>query len=62
LRHAVSAVHDQGFFPVILCSEAARHLVKTAMERELPEVAVLSVPEIVQDYTVESIGIIRLEP
>jgi flagellar biosynthesis protein FlhA len=61
LRRSVSAVHEQGFFPVILCSEAARRLVKTAMERELPEVAVLSVPEIVQDYTVESIGVIRLE-
>jgi flagellar biosynthesis protein FlhA len=61
LRHSVSAVHDQGYFPVILCSEAARHLVKTALERELPEVAVLSVPEIVQDFLVESIGVIRLD-
>jgi flagellar biosynthesis protein FlhA len=62
LRQSVSAVHRQGYFPVLLCSEPARHLVKTAMERELPEVAVLSVPEIVRDFSVESIGVIRLEP
>ena len=58
---AVRAVHDQGYFPVILCSFQARYLVKTALERELPEVAVLSVSEIAQDYTVGSIGVIRLE-
>jgi flagellar biosynthesis protein FlhA len=57
----VAAVQNQGLFPVILCSEAARHLVKTALERELPEVAVLSVPEIVQDFTVESVGVIQAE-
>jgi flagellar biosynthesis protein FlhA len=61
LGKSVRAVHDQGFFPVILCSYQARYLVKTALERELPEVAVLSVAEIVQDYTVESVGIIKLE-
>jgi flagellar biosynthesis component FlhA len=44
-----------------LCSFQARFLVKTALDRELPEVAVLSVAEIAQDYTVESVGIIALE-
>ncbi|MCL2374098.1 MAG: FHIPEP family type III secretion protein, partial [Treponema sp.] len=58
---AVRAVHDQGYFPVILCSFQARYLVKTALERELPEVAALSVSEIAQDYSVGSIGVIRLE-
>jgi flagellar biosynthesis protein FlhA len=61
LGKSVRAVHDQGFFPVILCSYQARYLVKSALDRELPEVAVLSVAEIAQDYTVESIGVIRLE-
>jgi flagellar biosynthesis protein FlhA len=61
LTRSVSAVRKQGYLPVILCSESARFLVKTALDRELPEVAVLSVPEIVQDFTVESIGVIRLE-
>ena len=58
---AVRAVHEQGYFPVILCSFQARYLVKTALERELPEVAILSVSEIAQDYSVVSVGIIRLE-
>ena len=61
LGKSVRAVHDQGYFPVILCSHQARYLVKTALERELPEVAVISVAEIVHDYTVESVGVIRLE-
>jgi len=61
LGKSVRAVHDQGFYPVILCSFQARYLVKTALDRELPEVAVISVAEIAQDYTVESIGIIALE-
>ncbi|MCL2233061.1 MAG: flagellar biosynthesis protein FlhA [Treponema sp.] len=59
---AVRAIHEQGYFPVILCSFKARYLVKTALERDLPaEVAVLSVSEIAQDYSVVSVGIIRLE-
>ena len=61
LTKAVKAVHDHGYFPVILCSDRARYLVKTALERDLPEVAVLSVAEMAQDYTVESVGVIRLE-
>jgi flagellar biosynthesis protein FlhA len=61
LGKSVQMSHDQGYFPVILCSYQARYLVKTALERELPEVAVLSVAEIAQDYMVESIGVIALE-
>ena len=58
---AVRAVHDQGYFPVILSSFPARYLVKTALDRDLPEVAVLSVSEIARDYSVESIGVIKLD-
>jgi flagellar biosynthesis protein FlhA len=61
LEKSVRFVHDKGFFPVILCSTQARYLVKTALERESPEVAVLSVAEIARDYRVESVGIIALE-
>ena len=61
LGKSVSAVKDQGFYPVILCSAKARYLVRTALERELPEVAVLSVAEITKDYLVESVGVIRLD-
>ena len=61
LGKSVRLVHDQGYFPVILCTYQARFLVKTAMERDFPEVAVLSVEELAQDYTVEQVGVIALE-
>ena len=60
-RRAVAAVKERGFSPVILCSEQVRYLVKGSIDRELPEVAVLSAPEIAPDFSVESIGVIRLE-
>jgi len=61
LGKSVRAVHEQGYFPLLLCShEAARYLVRNALERELPEVAVLSVAEIAQEYKLESIGVIKL--
>jgi len=57
---AVRAVHGQGHFPVILCASQARYLVKSALERELPEAAVLSVSEIHMDYSVVPVGVIAL--
>jgi flagellar biosynthesis protein FlhA len=61
LSRSVAAVQEQGWLPVILCSEAARFLVKASSERELPELVVLSVPEVVSDITVEVVGEIRTE-
>ncbi len=61
LSQAVAAVQKQGYFPVILCSEAARALVKSSSEREIPDLVVLSVPEIVSDMRVEAIGEIKTE-
>lgn len=61
LTSSVTAVQKQGFFPLILCSEAARALVKSSTEREIPDLVVLSVPEIVSDVRVEAIGEIKLE-
>jgi flagellar biosynthesis protein FlhA len=62
LGRAVNAVHEQGITPaVILCSEQARYLVKYSCERELPNLVILSVPEIVPDINVEKVGEIRLE-
>jgi flagellar biosynthesis protein FlhA len=58
---AVAAVKGKGWLPVILCSEQARYLVKNSTDRELPDLAVLSVPEIATDIIPEAIGIIRLE-
>jgi flagellar biosynthesis protein FlhA len=61
LSRSVNAVQDQGWFPVVLCSEAARRLVKSSTERDLPNLVVLSVPEVAQDIIVESVGEINLE-
>jgi flagellar biosynthesis protein FlhA len=58
---AAAAVKAKGWMPVILCSEQARYLVKNSTDRELPDLAVLSVPEIVPDITPEAVGVIRLE-
>ncbi|MCX7025557.1 MAG: flagellar biosynthesis protein FlhA [Spirochaetes bacterium] len=61
LSQAVAAIQKQGYFPMILCSEAARALVKSSTEREIPDLVVLSVPEVVADMHVEAIGEIKLE-
>jgi flagellar biosynthesis protein FlhA len=58
---AVTAVKGKGWMPVILCSEQARFLVKNSTDRELPDLAVLSVPEIVTDIIPEAVGLIRME-
>ena len=58
---AVTAVKEKGWMPVILCSEQARFLVKNSTDREMPELAVLSVPEIVPGIIPEAVGVIRLE-
>lgn len=57
---AVKRVQDEGNAAVVLCSEAARPLVKASTEREIPTLAVLSVPEIVSDIRVEALGEIRI--
>jgi flagellar biosynthesis protein FlhA len=61
LTNAVRAVQEQGHHEVILCSEAARPLVRSSTVREIPHLAVLSSLEVVADVVVESLGEIRLE-
>jgi len=61
VKKSAQAVISRGFQPVILCSEEARFLVKNSTERELPELAVISVKEITTDILPEAVGIIRLE-
>ena len=60
-KRASDAVKKQGYLPVILCSEQARFLVRNSTDRELPDLAVLSVPEITPDIIPEALGAIRLE-
>ena len=61
LRNAVRAVQEQGHLPVILCSEAARPLVKASSVREIRDLVVLSVPEIIADIRVEAVAEIGIE-
>ncbi len=56
----VRVMQEAGFYPVILTSEAARSLVKSSTARTMPDLAVLSVPEIGADITVETVGRISL--
>ena len=56
---AAVAVREKGWLPIILCSEQARFLVKNSTDREMPDLVVLSVPEIVPDIIPEAVGVIR---
>jgi flagellar biosynthesis protein FlhA len=58
---AVASVKNRGYLPVILCSPEARYLVRNSIERELPDLAVISVPEITLDIIPEAVGMIRLD-
>jgi flagellar biosynthesis protein FlhA len=62
LTNTVRQVQEVGWLPVILCQEAARPLVKSSTIREMPDLVVLSVPEIINDVRVEGVGEIRIEP
>ena len=61
LVNAVRNVQQIGHGAVILCSEAARPLVKSSARRDVPDLVVLSVPEIVPDVRVEALAEIRVE-
>jgi flagellar biosynthesis protein FlhA len=62
VRKSASTVRSSGYQSVvILCTEEARYLVKNSSEREIPELAVISVKEITPDVIPEAVGIIRLE-
>jgi flagellar biosynthesis component FlhA len=58
---ALRATYDKWHSHVILCPECTRYLVRTALEKEIPEIAVLSVNEIDKNYSVESVGIIEVK-
>lgn len=62
LIQAVTTVQKNGFLPVVLAPEAsARILIKNSTDREIPDLVVLSIPEIAKDIQVEVIGEIKLE-
>ncbi len=61
LMNAVRNVQQIGHVPVILCSEAARPLVKASARREIPDLTVLAVPEIVPDIRIEALAEIGIK-
>ena len=58
--NAFRQVQSSGHYPIILSSEAARPLIKVSTQRDLPDLVVLSVPEIASGITVESVGEVQL--
>lgn len=61
LSRSVATVQNMGYIPIILCAEEARILIKNSSDREISDLVVLSVPEIINDVLVEAIGEIKLE-
>ena len=64
INAVINAVHNAqsvGYLPIILCSEAGRALVKRSTVRDIPELIVLSVPEIASEIITEGVGEISLE-
>ncbi len=61
VTNAVHSVQSAGHLPVVLCSEAARVLVKKSTSRDIPELVVLSVPEIASEIITEGVGEILLD-
>ena len=60
LTNSVHSVQEEGHFPLVLCTNAARPLVKSSTKRELPDLVVISFSEVVTDVRVESLGEVRL--
>ena len=60
VANTVKAARDKDSWPVILCSESARPLVRSSTVREMPDLVVLSVPEIAEGIKIHSLGEIRL--
>lgn len=58
--NALQTAQNAGQWPLILCSEAARPLVRSSTIRDLPELVILSVPEIADGFSIETLGEIRL--
>jgi flagellar biosynthesis protein FlhA len=61
VSNAVRRMQEAGHRAVVLCSEAARPLVRASTARELPHLVVMSVPEVDPEITVQSAGEITLE-
>jgi flagellar biosynthesis protein FlhA len=61
VANAMSQVQEAGHFPIILCSEAVRSLLRSVLVRDFPDLIILSVPELAQEITLESLGEITVD-
>ncbi len=61
VANSVRGIQELGYYPVLLTSEAARPLVKSSTVRSMPDLAVISVPEVSNDINIESLGVITVE-
>ncbi|MBN2618867.1 MAG: flagellar biosynthesis protein FlhA [Spirochaetales bacterium] len=61
LTNVMHNVGNMGYYPVLLCSESARSIVKKSIERDISDLAVLSVHEISDKVKIESLGFVSLE-
>jgi flagellar biosynthesis protein FlhA len=60
VSNSVASAQGSGYMPVILCPEESRLLVKVSTQREMPNLVVLSVPEISNDIKLETLGEINV--
>ncbi len=60
LSSSVAMSEGKGYMPIILCPEEARALVKASTIREMPNLVVLSVPEITNDIKLENLGEVKV--
>jgi flagellar biosynthesis protein FlhA len=60
LSNFLASARDKGYFPVIVCSEEARILVKRSTEREMPDLVVLSLQEIDKEIKYEVLGEVKV--
>jgi flagellar biosynthesis protein FlhA len=60
VANQIRMMQESGYNPVILSSEPARPLVKSSTQKAMPNLAILSVPEVVNDINIESVGVISL--
>lgn len=58
--NAINTARNSGHWPVILCSESARPLIRSTLIRDMPDIVILSIPEIADGIHIESLGEISL--
>ncbi|MDA3852065.1 MAG: flagellar biosynthesis protein FlhA, partial [Spirochaetaceae bacterium] len=61
LANSIKEQQDLGFYPIILTSEMARPLVRSAIKKDFPSIPVISVLEVREEIDLEVLGSLSLE-